>query len=433
MNESWLTAAIAAALISAVMIPFVRKFRRAERTARDRFTRLQVSGLHAARTMHPHIDTLACIGCGSCVRACPEGDVLGVIGGKATLIHGAKCVGHGLCADACPVGAITMLMAPPGASATLPVLTPRHESSVPNLFIAGELGGLGLIKNAVTQGRNAVEAIAERGKTRDQGMLDVVIVGAGPAGLSAGLTALARGLRYAVLEQEDVGGALLSYPRRKIVLTSPVELAVWGRLRFTEVSKEKLLEVWKEIVESTGLQVATRERMLDVTPRDGAFTVHSTGGQYVARHVVLALGRRGIPRKLGVQGEQLPKVAYQLMDAESYREMHVLVVGGGDSAVEAAVALAHQGSNRVTLSYRQHELSRIKERNAQHLRDLARRGSIRVMLGSRVDTIEPDAVTLATSEGRLALRNDYVIICAGGEMPFTQLERMGVRFHRASS
>ena len=102
---------------------------------------MKITGLQAATTMHPHIDGIACIGRGSCVAACPEDDVLGLIGGKSVLVHGAKCVGHGLCAEARPVEAITLLMAPPGRSAHLPVLSEEYETSVPGVFIAGELGG----------------------------------------------------------------------------------------------------------------------------------------------------------------------------------------------------------------------------------------------------------------------------------------------------
>ena len=182
--------------------------------------------------MHPHIDALACIGCGSCVAACPEEDVLAVIDGKATLVHGAKCVGHGSCAEACPVGAITLLMASPGRSVDLPVLNEHFETSVPNMFIVGELGGLGLIKNAITQGRQAAEHVASWHKGRNgkddvatvAGLIghlihflglnvyDVAIVGAGPAGLAASLTAKKHKLSYLLLEQGDVGGTICSTP-----------------------------------------------------------------------------------------------------------------------------------------------------------------------------------------------------------------------------
>jgi thioredoxin reductase (NADPH) len=429
MSESLLTALIAVVLIGVVVVPYALRASRREHTARARFEELKITGLQSAVSMHPHIDAGACIGCGSCVGACPEGDVLGVIGGKAVLVHGAKCVGHGLCADACPVGAITLLLAPPGRSAHLPVLTDEYETSVPGVYIAGELGGLGLIRNAVLQGRRAVEAAALRTGT-PPGVMDVLIVGAGPAGLAAGLTAMSLKLRYAVLEQGDIGGTILRYPRSKIVLTSPVELPLWGRLRFTEVSKEQLLGTWENIIRATGLEVRTEEKMVEVRALDGMFRVRSSKDEYLARAVILAMGRRGIPRRLGVPGEDLPKVLYQLIDAGSYKNMDLLVVGGGDSAVEAAIALALQKTNRVTLSYRQSEFAKIKERNALHLREQVRSKRLTLVMNSVVQEIQKHHVVLATSGGKIELKNEQVFICAGGEMPFAQLTSMGIRFHQ---
>lgn len=429
MSDSLLTTLIAAILIAAVVVPYALRARRRERKARAQFEEMQITGLQAATTIHPHIDGIACIGCGSCVAACPEDGVLGLIGGKAVLVHGAKCVGHGMCAEACPVGAITLLMAPPGRSAHLPVLTEEYETSVPGIFIAGELGGMGLIKNAVLQGRRAVEAAASRTKTTP-GALDVLVVGAGPAGLSAGLTAVSLNLRYAVLEQGGIGGTILRYPRRKIVLTSPVDLPVWGRLRLTEASKEQLLETWEKIIRTTGLEVKTDEKMVEVRPVDGMFRVRSSKDEYLTGAIILAMGRRGIPRRLGVPGEDLPKVVYQLIDAASYTDMDLLVVGGGDSAVEAAIALAIQKANRVTLSYRQAEFSKIKERNAVHMREQVRSKRLKLVMNSVVQEIQNHHVVLATPEGKIELRNEQVFVCAGGEMPFAQLTSMGIQFHQ---
>ncbi len=379
--------------------------------------------------MHPHIDALNCIGCGSCAAACPEEDVIAVLRGKAVLVHGSKCVGHGLCAEACPVGAITLVMAAPGRSAWLPILSSQYETTLPNVFIAGELGGMGLIKNAITQGKTAVEEIARR-RRPGPGLLDLVIVGAGPAGLGAGLKAKELGMRFCILEQGDIGGTILQYPRRKIVMTSPVEVPLWGTWRLRETSKESLLEVWQKILTKTGLEIRTGEKVIDLQ-RDGEFyRVVSTSGEVQTRHVVLALGRRGTPRKLAVPGEELGKVTYRLIDAASYQDCDVLVVGGGDSAIEAAVALGRQKSNRVTLSYRQAEFTRIKSRNQTHLQEQIRKGTIFPLLQSHVRAIEEGSVILETSAGRKKITNDAVIISIGGEMPFEFLERLGISFHR---
>jgi len=429
--DSIITVAVAAVLIGATVLPYYRKVRRREHEARDRFERLKVTGLHAAVTMHPHIDALHCIGCGTCVSACPEGDVLAVIDGKATLVHGSKCVGHGLCAEACPVGAITLMMAAPGKSADLPILDEHFQTNVENMFIVGELGGIGLIKNAVTQGRQAVEYIASRHRGSN-GIYDIAVIGAGPAGLAAALTAKQHGLKYILLEQGDVGGTILKYPRRKIVMTSPVEIPLWGKLRITETTKESLLEVWHDILKTTGLKVNTHERVIDIQRADGAFDIKSGQGSYRARHIVLALGRRGTPRKLGVRGEELGKVMYQLLDAETYRDSDLIVVGGGDSAVEAALGLAHQETNRVMLSYRNGEFARIKERNAKHLNDAVRGRKIQIAFRSQVKQIAEHAVVLETPDGVRDIKNDYVFVCAGGEMPFDFLKKLGIRFQDQS-
>jgi thioredoxin reductase (NADPH) len=431
MNETLITIAITAILISVTVLPYVRKMRRKESKARNKFRDMKITGLHEATTMHPHIDVTQCIGCGACVTACPEGDVLGVIEGKATLIHGAKCIGHGMCADACPVGAIELLMALPSRSMDLPVLNEEFETTVEGMYIAGELGGLSLIKNAVLQGTKVVEYITEHLEPHTA-EYDVAVIGAGPAGLASGLTALKNKLKYVVLEQTDIGGAVLQYPKSKVVMTAPVELPLWGKLKLTEVSKEKLLETWKNILEKTSLQINTEEKVTDIQKENGCFLLTTSKRQYTARHVVLALGRRGTPRKIGVPGEQLSKVMYRLMDAASYQHTHVLVVGGGDSAIEAAIGLATQRTNTVTLSYRRGEFSRIKERNKKHIEEFIAKKKITVVYESEVKEIQETKVVLATQQGTVELQNEFVFIFAGGEMPNEFLKKIGIQMHMQS-
>ncbi len=433
-EDNLLTLAISAVIILVTVVPYAIKIRRRDRAAAKKFEELKISGLHAAVTMHPHIDALVCIGCGGCVRACPEGDVLGVIDGKATLVHGAKCVGHGVCAEACPVGGITMLMASPGKSADLPTLTSDYETSVPNIFIAGELGGIGLIKNAVLQGKSVITTIATRvrngGFKTPEGAYDVAIIGAGPAGLASALAAKDEGLRYLVLEQGGAGGTILQYPRQKIVMTSPVDLPIWGRLKLSETTKETLLDAWTEIVKKTDLRINTEEKVTAIKTSGELFAIETAKGAYNARHVVLALGRRGTPRKLGVPGEHLSKVTYRLMDAESYQGNHILVVGGGDSAVEAAMGLALQKTNTVTLSYRKAEFQRIKARNMERLQSALKLGSVKAVMSSDVEEITEHDVRLRTADGVTTLKNDYVFIFAGGELPFEFLKNIGIEFQQ---
>ncbi len=428
MNETLITVAITGVLIALTVVPYLKKMRRKESKARKKYHDLKITGLHEATTMHPHIDALQCIGCGACVSACPEGDVLGLIDGKATLIHGAKCIGHGMCADACPVGGIMMLMAKPGRSADLPILSERYETNVEGIYIVGELGGLSLIKNAVSQGTAVVEHISRQLKPHSA-QYDIAIIGAGPAGLASGLMALKNKLRYIVLEQSDIGGAVLQYPRNKVVMTAPVELPLWGKLKLSNVSKEALLDTWKTIIEKTSLAITTDEKVTDIHKENDRFLLTTSKQQFTARHVVLALGRRGTPRKLGVPGEHLSKVTYRLMDAASYQNTHVLVVGGGDSAVEAAVGLATQKNNTVTLSYRQGEFTRIKERNRQHLDEYCARKKIAVVFNSHVKHILDKTVVLETAQGIRELVNEYVFVFAGGEMPYAFLTKIGIEMH----
>jgi thioredoxin reductase/ferredoxin len=384
------------------------------------------------RAQHPHIDISWCIGCGACVTACPEYDVLAVLGGKAALVNPAKCIGHGLCADACPVGAIEIVMAPPSMTADLPALNEERESSVPNLFVVGELGGLALIKNAVNQGRECVDVIASRlpslRRTRVGGVVDVCIVGAGPAGLSASLRAIERKLSYLTLESEEFGGTVAKYPRQKLVMTSPVEFPMHGKFSKLAISKEELLAFWQKAVRKAGLKVQTQEPVVNIQLEpDGAFTIETVKGRYRALSVVLAIGRRGTPRKLDIPGEGLPKVMYSLVDAEAYEDQRILVVGGGDSAIEAAMGLAHTGSNRVTLSYRKDVFSRLKDRNERMIREYMRKGKLQVVFNSQPVEIREQSVVLEVPGGRREIPNDYVFIFAGGTPPNAFLEKIGVR------
>ncbi|MCC6396044.1 MAG: NAD(P)-binding domain-containing protein [Bacteroidetes bacterium] len=431
--ETLITLVIAALLIVGTVVPYYRRLRRREAEAHNRLEELKLTGHDKAVGLHPHIDALECVGCGSCVDACPEEDVLAVVDGKAVLVHGAKCVGHGRCADACPVGAIRLVMAPPGRSAEFPLLTPQLETTLPNIFVAGELGGLGLIRNAVAQGISVIREIASRPRRPQEGdAFDVIIVGAGPAGLASALSAKERGLRYLVLEQETIGGTIMHYPRRKIVLTSPFELPLWGKVRFTEISKEEFLRFWERVLDRTQLNVKTSEKVLSIIPGESGYVVGTPRGIYAAGSVVLAMGRRGTPRKLGVPGEDLGKVMYQLLDAGSYANTNILVVGGGDSAVEAALALSRRGKNRVTLSYRQQSFTRIKQKNEIAISESIRRNQLRVLFNSTVREILPDVVLVESDGGIQTVNNDVVFVLAGGELPFGFLRDVGIGFQHQS-
>jgi thioredoxin reductase len=427
--ESLLIWGVALLLGAGLIVPYFLRFRAARRQDAARRAETVALGMNRPVGQYPLIDANACIGCGSCVMACPEGDVLGIVGGKAVITNGARCIGHGRCAEACPVGALKVGLGDITTRDDIPVLSPDLETSRPGIFVAGELGGFALVSNAVDQGRRAMEAIAARGPFPAQDpRWDVIVVGAGPGGLSAALTARKHGLRCLVLDQQGPGGTILQYPRRKLVLVQPVEIPLYGPLLQKEYSKEDLLDIWLRLHTEHDLKIHTDERLLNVTGTPGDLAVHTTAGEHRARHVVLALGRRGTPRKLGIPGEDAAKVAYRLIDASLYRGSRVLVVGGGDSAVEAAVALASQKDIEVTLSYRKPRLLRIKKRNADKIDALIAAGGVRFLGDSQPTAIQADTVSLETASGPAILPNEFVFIFAGGDPPFPLLREIGILF-----
>jgi thioredoxin reductase/Pyruvate/2-oxoacid:ferredoxin oxidoreductase delta subunit len=429
--ESVLIWAAMLGLVSLSVWFYTHQFRRRRASDSDRLRQNRELGMDRPVGQYPLIDAGACIGCGTCVSACPEHDVLGIVMGRAVVINGARCIGHGKCAEACPVGAIRIGLGDITKRDDIPVLSPEGETSVPGVWIAGELSGFALINNAVAQGQRVMEAIAATRGPRLEApsdVYDVVVVGAGPAGMSAGLVAAERGLSCVILDQQGAGGTILQYPRRKLVMVQPVEIPRLGRLPNHEYLKEELLEIWERLHSDYGLDIRIGPRVTGVTGRRGDFTVETTAGRWQARHVVLALGRRGSPRKLNVPGEELAKVSYKLIDAEAYKGRRVLVVGGGDSAVEAAMGLAHQPGCEVTLSYRKPELMRIKQRNAERVAALIAEGRLDFRGETSVNSIHAERVVLDGPIGPIVLPNDEVFVLAGGVPPFGLLREIGVAF-----
>jgi thioredoxin reductase (NADPH) len=406
----------------------VLRRRRIASKGREAQRQAQRIGASEPVSLHPTINAALCVGCSECVKACPEKDwnVLGMVDGKAELINPGDCIGHGACRTSCPVNAISLVFGTARRGVDIPVLSPEFETNVPGIFVAGELGGMGLIRNALVQGTEAVEAIARR-RQRRQGMADVLIVGAGPAGFAASLTAMSLGLKYVTIEQETLGGCVFQYPRAKLVMTSPVEVPIIGKLKITQTSKEELLEFWRNVEKKTGVAIRYRERVESITPRGGGFLVRTTKAQYAATSILLAIGRRGTPRKLGVPGEELSKVVYRLVDPEQYSGQRVLVVGGGDSAIEAATSITESTNATVALSYRGEAFVRAKARNVERLETARRTGRLHIVMKSQVRQIAPDAVVVEQAGKLMRLPNEAVIVAAGGVVPTEFLKNVGVQ------
>lgn len=384
------------------------------------------AGLTEPTSLHPHIDLSLCCGSGACVSACPEETVIGLIDGKAQVVDPTACIGHGACAAACPTEAITLVFGTEKRGVELPVVSPTFETNVPGLFIAGELGGMGLIRNAITQGVQAMDAISKLSGLKRGDRLDVLIVGAGPSGFAASLSAKEKGLRYRTIEQETFGGTVSHFPRGKLVMTAPAKLPIIGQMKFREVSKETLLAFWTEARQKAQIEVSYEEQLLGLDRDGDGFVAKTSKGEYRTRAVLLCIGRRGTPRKLGVPGEEASKVVYRLVDPQQFAGQHVLVVGGGDSALEAAATISEETDAIVDLSYRSEAFQRAKRKNRERVDAAAATGRLTVRLSSQIKNIAPSHVHLKTKEGDIELPNDAIIVCAGGVLPTDFLKSLGI-------
>lgn len=407
---------------------FFRRFSTKQKKSVAKFKEAVEAGLTEPASLHPIFNPNKCVGCGACFTACPEGEIIGLIRGKAKLVKASKCIGHGACKRACPFDAITLVFGTAKRGIDIPDVHENFETNLPGLFIAGELGGMGLIGNAIEQGRQAMENIRKAdgvGKGKSD-LLDVVIIGAGPSGFSATLGAKQHKLRAVTLEQDSLGGTVFNFPRGKIVMTRPVNIPLVGKVKLRETTKEALLEMWQAIEKKTGVKINYKEKMEDIEPIDGGYLVTTLKNKYKTRTVLLCIGRRGTPRKLGVPGEEQPKVVYQLIDPADFQNKHVLIVGGGDSALEAAHTIADEPGTTVSISYRSPSFSRAKQKNQEKTAAASESGKLNLLMSTTVNRITEDAVIINQDDKEVEIKNDGILVCAGGILPTPFLKKIGI-------
>ncbi|RKZ16418.1 4Fe-4S ferredoxin [bacterium] len=376
---------------------------------------------------HAVVRADVCVGCAACVPACPVENAIWMEG-KLAVVDLSLCVGHGKCAEACPVGAIHV-----GAGSAVRVEVPNvdvnFQSNVPGIYVVGELGGRGLIKNAVNEGKVAAECAASvvRPDNLPENVRDIAIVGSGPSGISAGLECHSRGMDYLLLEQGTLADTIRKYPRNKLLLAEPLNVPLYGDLWVADASKETLLKAWETVIEATGLRVHTEHGVKSLTRDPGGwFEIVTTQGEFRARQVILAMGRRGTPRKLGVDGEGLEQVLYDVVEMETFAGSKVVVVGGGDSALESALGMSAQAHTEVILSYRKNDFSRAKPRNLEKLKKAEATGDLQVWRESEVRAVRPGEIDIEYGGKLRTLPNDYLVIRVGGIAPYDFLHKAGV-------
>ena len=429
--ENIITYSLVAILFIVVIWYYIHLKKKKSKEVEAKILKAKEEGIYEPVSLHPVIDPNSCIQTGACIAACPEKDILGIHRGKATTVNASMCIGHGACFHACPTQAITLCIGTDKRGVDLPHVDQTFETNVKGIYIAGEIGGMGLIRNAVEQGKQAVENLAKTIKKDIITDYDLIIIGAGPAGISASLTAKKMGIKALTLEQDSLGGTVYNFPRSKIVMTNPMEIPLYGKVKSRETSKTELLNLWYEIINKNNIEIREKVKVENIISQNGHFVIETTpADKLTTKKVLLAIGRRGTPRKLNIPGEESEKVAYRLLEPELIIDKNIVVVGGGDSAIESALSLADQ--NKVWLSYRNEAFSRLKPKNKERIDEAIVNEKIIMFFNSNLTSISDREVTVSikSNDTTLKIENDLVYIFAGGELPLQFLNKAGIKITR---
>jgi thioredoxin reductase len=435
-NYGFLLTASALVLLTAVGLPFVFKEIRRKRRADELAERIiplsslneadikKIQSLHpAGKKTYPAVNRGVCIGCGSCVQSCPQKTVLAVIRGKSTLVNPLACRCCGECERNCLTGGLRITEHGKKIKIRVPRTDENYQSSIEGIYIVGSLTGAGLIKEAINQGRAAVNHIVKGASASALPM--VLVIGAGPAGLSAMLSCRKFGLPVQCFEKDLAANTIRNFPKKKVLMAEPVEMPIAGPLWVGDASREDLLDAWERMLAKAGVSITTGSRLEKIEKTGGRFQVTLSGKPYACDKVILAMGNRGVPRKLGVAGEDGPNVFYNLLAADEFSGSAVTVIGAGDSAIEAALALQRNGC-RVAMLVRGDGFPRAKAQNQDRIAKAAAAGQIRIHFDSQPLEIGADGVTFRAGGKTLHEKSDAFFIMVGGDLPFDLLASFGI-------
>lgn len=437
-NYQALLIVISLFLVLVVVLPFVWKEIRKKKEAGKLMNRIipvnqlseeEIAGIETVhpegKKLHPVINQSICVGCSTCVLSCKSSGALYLINGKSTLVNPFACQSHGECEKQCPTGALQLVEYGKKMKVKIPETGDHYQSSIPGIYVVGALTGAGLIKEAINQGRAAVNHIMR--DVFPDNLPRVAVIGAGPAGLSAFLSCRKFGLPTFCLEKDKTANTIRNFPKKKILMAEPLDMPIYGPLWVGDTTREELLEAWDRILEKTGVTITTGKQLEDIEGSDGDFRVIAGGGQYPCQKVILALGNRGVPRKLHVPGEEdNENVYYTLLDAEDFAGSEVTITGAGDSAVEAALSLQQQNC-RVRIVVRGEGFPRIKAKNREKILKSIQQNQIIAHFNSKISAFEKDAVQIQGTDSRIArYKSNHHFIMIGGEPPFQLLEKLGI-------